>query len=67
MGLGNALAGDRESSAMIRAGARERESKSDIHSFMECVQFQRDQSLIVIHAKDPVEFSLNRTVKNGVG
>jgi hypothetical protein len=52
---------------MIRAGARERESESDIHTFMECVQFQRDQPLIVIHAKDPVEFSLDRTVKNSVG
>ena len=51
---------------MIRAGAREWESKSDVHTFMEGVEFQRDQSLIVIHAKDRVEFSLDRAMKNGV-
>lgn len=52
---------------MIWAGARERQSKSDVYALMECVHFQRNQSLIVIHAEDPIEFSLDRTVKDGVG
>ena len=67
VGPRDALAGDRKSGAVIRAGARERQAKSDVHAFMESVQFQRDQSLIVIHAKHAVEFSLDRAMKNGVG
>ena len=67
VGPGDALAGDRESSAVIGAGARKWESECDVHTFMERVQLQRDQSLIVIHAKDRVEFSLDRPVENGVG
>ena len=67
VGPRDSLAGDGESGAVIGAGAREGESESDVHSFMERVEFQRDQALIVIHAKHGVEFSLHGAVENGVG
>ena len=55
-----------KSSAVIRAGARERKAEGDIHAFMEGVEFQWDQALIVIHAKDSVEFPLHGAMENGI-
>ena len=67
VGPRDSLAGDGESGAVIGAGAREGEAESDVHSFMESVEFQRDQSLIVIHAKHGIEFSLDGVMENSVG
>ena len=52
---------------MIGAGARKGETERDIHAFMEGVQLERDQSLIVIHAEHGVEFALDRAMENRVG
>ena len=44
-----------------------RQPERYVHAAVECVQLQRDQSLIVVHAKHRVEFAFNRAVENGVG
>ena len=67
VGPRDSLVSDGESGAVIGAGAREGKAESDVHSFMESVEFQRDQALIVIHAKHGVEFSLHGAVENSIG
>ncbi len=52
---------------MVRARAKEWQAEGDIHAFVECVELERNQSLIVIHAKDAVEVTLDRAVEYGVG
>jgi hypothetical protein len=52
---------------MIGTGARKRKAKRHIHTLVKGVKFQRNQSLIVIHAEHRIEFIFNRTVEDGVG
>ena len=52
---------------MIRAGTRERKTERYIHTFVKRVKLQRDQPLIVIHAKNGVEFAVDRAMENRVG
>ena len=67
VGTRDAFAGNFKRGAVIGTGARKRQAKRHIHTAVEGVQFQWDQSLIVIHAEHRVEFAFNRAVKNGVG
>src|SRR5205814_7849017 len=55
-----------ECSPVIRARARQGEAQRYVHAAVERVQLQRNQSLVVIHAKHRVEFAFNRSVENGV-
>ena len=59
----DSLARNFESGSVIRTGAREWQAKRDVHPFVKSVQFQRDQSLVVIHTKDRPEFSFDRAVE----
>ena len=66
VGAGYAATGDLEGGAVVRAGAYEREAERDIHPFVERMKFERDQPLVVIHAKHSVKFPLDRAVENRV-
>ena len=52
---------------MIGAGAREGEAERDVHAFVERVQLERDQALIVIHAEHAVPIAGRGVMENGVG
>ena len=51
---------------MIRAGAGLRKTEGDVHRFVEIQQFQRDQSLVVIHREDRIVFPQRRIAENGI-
>src|SRR6266576_6569879 len=64
---GDSFAGNFKRSAVIGTGAGKRKAKRHIHALVKGVKFQRNQSLIVIHAEHRIEFTFNRSVKNCVG
>ena len=64
---GDSFAGNFKRGAVIGTGARKRKAKRHVHTFVKGVKFQRNQSLIVIHAEYRIEFAFNRTMKNCVG
>src|SRR4029453_10266979 len=64
---GHSSAGNFKRGAVIRTGARKRKPKRHVHALVKGVEFQRNQSLIVIHAEYRVEFAFNRTMENCVG
>ena len=66
VGSRDTFAGDFKCSAMVRTGAREWQPERYVHAAVKCVQLQRNQSLIVVHAKHRIEFTFNGTVENGV-
>src|ERR1051325_850286 len=66
IGTRDALSGDLKCSAMIRTGAREWQPQSYVHAAVECVQLERDQSLVVVHAKHRVEFAFDRAIEDCV-
>ena len=53
-------------SAVIWTGARKWKAQRHVYAFVKCMQFQRDQSLIVVHAKNRVEFAFDRPMENCV-
>ena len=63
----DSFARDLKSRAMIRTGTRERKPEGDVHSFMEGMQLQWNETLIVIHAEHRVPFAGDCAVENGVG
>ena len=63
----HSFTGNFERGAVIGAGARKGKPKRHVHTLVKGVEFQRNQSLIVIHAEYRVEFAFNRTMKNCVG
>src|SRR5205809_7199948 len=63
----NSFAGNFKRGAVIGTGARKRKPKRRVHTLVKGVEFQRNQSLIVIHAKYRIEFAFDRTMKNCVG
>ena len=67
VGAGDSFAGNLKRSAVIGTSARKRQTQGHIHAIVKCVQFQRDQSLIVIHAENGIEFTFNRAMENCVG
>src|ERR1700722_11487766 len=67
VGLCESFAGDRKGGAVIGAGAGEWEPKRYVHAAMKGVQFERDQPLIVIHAKSGTPPPLRQTMKERVG
>ena len=67
VGARNSFARDLKRGAMIGTRARKRQAKRHIHAFVKCVKFQRDQSLIVIHAEHGIEFTFHCAMKNCVG
>ncbi len=64
---GDSFAGNFKRGAVIGTGARKRKPKRHVHTLVKGVEFQRNQSLVVIHAEYRVEFAFNRTMKNCVG
>ena len=52
---------------MVRTGARLRQTEGDIYRGVEIEQFQRDQSLIVVHRDDGVIEAKRGIAENGVG
>ena len=67
IGSRDILPSDHEGRSMIGAGSGKREPESHIHALMKGVEFERDQTLVVIHAKNRVEFSCDRPMENGIG
>src|SRR5207248_8854041 len=67
VGTGNSLAGNFKCGAVIGTGSRKRKAKRYVHTLVKGVKFQRDQSLIVIHAEYRIELIFNHMVKDGVG
>src|SRR6266404_5571891 len=67
IGFRDSFPRDFKRGAVIGTGAGERQAERRVHAVMKRVQFERDQSLIVIHAKHGVEFAFDRAVENGVG
>ena len=63
----DAFAGNLKRGAVIGAGARKRQTESDVHAFVKRMQLERDEPLIVIHAKDAVPLAAGGVVKDGVG
>ena len=60
------MTSDLKGRAVVRAGANEREAEGDIHPFVKRVELEWDQALVVIHAKNAIEFPLHRTMENRV-
>jgi hypothetical protein len=63
---GDALTSDLEGRAVVGASANEWKAEGDIHPSVKGMELERDQALVVIHAKDAIEFPLHRTVENRV-
>ena len=64
--IGAAGAGDIERRAVIRRRAHERQAKRDIDGVVEGERLDRDQGLIVVHAKSCVVGARARRMKHGV-
>ena len=67
IGARDPFARDFKGRAVIGARAWKWQSERHVHTVVECVKFQRDQTLVVIHAKNRVEFTFGRAMKNRVG
>ena len=63
---GDAATGDLEGGSVVGTGANEWKTEGDIHPFVEGMELERDQALVVIHAKNAIEFPLHRTMENRV-
>src|SRR5213076_2987736 len=63
----NVFAGDVEGGSVIGACARERKTERYVYAFVKGVQLQRNQSLVVIHAKHGVPGAICSVIKNSVG
>src|SRR5436190_21353985 len=63
----NVFAGDVEGRSVIGACPREGKTESYVYAFVKGVQLQRNQSLVVIHAKHGVPGAICSVIKNGVG
>ena len=63
---GNAATGDVEGRAVVGARADKWQAKRDIYSFVEGMEFERDEALIVIHAQHSVELAFDGAVENGI-
>ena len=51
---------------MIGTRANKWQAERDIHTFMKRMQLERDQPLVVIHAKNSVKIPLHRPVKKRI-
>src|SRR5689334_18800639 len=63
VGLGDSFAGNLECGAVIRTGPGKWQPQRGVHAAVKSVQLERDQSLIVIHAKHGVEFTFYRAME----
>lgn len=48
---------------MVRAGSWKWQAQRDIHPFIEGMELERDQALVMIHAQDAVELALYDAIK----
>ena len=64
--VGAAGAGQVEGGAVVGTGAGVGQTKGHVHAGVEGEEFERDQSLVVIHAEDAVEFPGHGAMENGV-
>src|SRR5437764_6565868 len=72
VGASDAFARDVEGGAMIGAGSGKGQAESNVYAGMEGMQFQRDQTLIVVHANCGVPFLVSemeeeRVRRDGAG
>ena len=67
IGPSNTFAGNLKRGAVVGACARERETDRNVHAAVKRVQLERDQSLIVIHAKDGIELAFDSAMEDRVG
>lgn len=51
---------------MVGTGSREWQAQGDIDAVVKSMKLQRDQTLVMIHAKDAIELAAGSSVKNGV-
>ncbi len=51
-------------SGLVRGNGR---PERDVHARVKGMELERDQTLIVIHAQDGVEFTLDGAMKDGIG
>ena len=66
VGTDDAATGDTKSRAVIGARADKWQAERDIYSFVEGMELERDEALVVIHAQDPVELAFDSAVENGI-
>ena len=66
VGTGNATTGDVKGCAVVGTRADEWKAERNIHPLVEGMELERDEALVVIHAKDSVEFAFDSAVENGV-
>src|ERR1051326_756099 len=67
VGLRDSFAGDLECGAVIGTRARKWKTKCRVHAAVKGVQLERDEGLIVIHAKHGIEFTFDCAMENSVG
>ena len=63
----DSLAGNPKRRAVIGTGARKGQTEGHIHAAVESVQFQWDQTLVVIHAENGIEFIFRGAMENCIG
>ena len=61
-----AFPGDGERGAVIRRGPGLRQAEGDVHRLVEVEELERDQTLIVIHRQNRIEFPLRHIAENGI-
>lgn len=65
--IGDAAAGDVVGATVIGRGANDGKADSGVHPVSKAGEFDRDETLIVIHGDDNIEFATAGTEENGVG
>ena len=65
-GVRDSFSGDLECCSVIGTRAWEWQAECRVHAVMKRIQLQRNQTLIVIHAKHGVEFAVGRAMKDCV-
>ena len=66
VGPRDSFAGDGKGRAVVGAGPRKWQAKGHVHAAMKGVQFQRDQSLIVIHAEGGIPLLVGKVMEQCV-
>ena len=66
VGARDAFTRDIERGAVIGAGARKRKAEGNVYAGMEGMQFQRNQTLVVIHAEGSVPFLVSEVEEERV-
>jgi len=65
--VGEHLASDVKSGAVIRAGAHNRQTSCEVHAIVKAQCFKRSQPLVMVHGKHPIELLAQRRTKETIG